>query len=149
MNLRENIDDLSKADFYNPQAGYCTHLNSFKYPILQLLQLSAEHRVLKSVSYAKYIVQIEIGGVNQYNDNGASALSLLDRVDEQRFISETQSLMLMNINHDILCNIVLQRNGKSCRLKLINYLRPGLKKRAISIQEEETILTLHGDLGNK
>ncbi|XP_071713829.1 uncharacterized protein [Rutidosis leptorrhynchoides] len=46
-------------------------------------------------------------------------------------------------------NAGLQRNGKSCRLRWINYLRPGLKKCAFSMQEEETILTLHGLLGNK
>ena len=68
MNLRENINDISKADFYNPQAGHYTHLNSFKYPILQLLQLSAERHVLKSVSYPKYIVQIEIGSFTWFLD---------------------------------------------------------------------------------
>ncbi|MFS8013590.1 putative transcription factor MYB-HB-like family [Helianthus anomalus] len=43
----------------------------------------------------------------------------------------------------------LERNGKSCRLRWINYLRPGLKRGAFSSQDEETILTLHGLLGNK
>ncbi|PON31969.1 Octamer-binding transcription factor, partial [Parasponia andersonii] len=43
----------------------------------------------------------------------------------------------------------LQRNGKSCRLRWINYLRPGLKRGTFSKQEEETILTLHHMLGNK
>ncbi|KAL4357773.1 hypothetical protein AHAS_Ahas09G0220200 [Arachis hypogaea] len=43
----------------------------------------------------------------------------------------------------------LQRNGKSCRLRWINYLRPGLKRGLFSKQEEETILTLHQILGNK
>ncbi|KAJ9545705.1 hypothetical protein OSB04_025412 [Centaurea solstitialis] len=46
-------------------------------------------------------------------------------------------------------NAGLQRNGKSCRLRWINYLRPGLKRGAFSVQEEETILALHGILGNK
>ncbi|CAD5334676.1 unnamed protein product [Arabidopsis thaliana] len=43
----------------------------------------------------------------------------------------------------------LQRNGKSCRLRWINYLRPGLKRGSFSEEEEETILTLHSSLGNK
>ncbi|KZV46915.1 hypothetical protein F511_06157 [Dorcoceras hygrometricum] len=46
-------------------------------------------------------------------------------------------------------NAGLQRNGKSCRLRWINYLRPGLKRGMFSMQEEETILTLHQILGNK
>ncbi|KAK7279962.1 hypothetical protein RJT34_25024 [Clitoria ternatea] len=43
----------------------------------------------------------------------------------------------------------LQRNGKSCRLRWINYLRPGLKRGKFTKHEEETILTLHHMLGNK
>ncbi|XP_004515699.1 transcription factor LAF1-like [Cicer arietinum] len=43
----------------------------------------------------------------------------------------------------------LQRNGKSCRLRWINYLRPGLKRGVLSKHEEDTIITLHHMLGNK
>ncbi|CAI9762410.1 unnamed protein product [Fraxinus pennsylvanica] len=46
-------------------------------------------------------------------------------------------------------NTGLKRNGKSCRLRWINYLRPGLKRGTFSTEEEETILTLHQTLGNK
>ncbi|KAH6783922.1 hypothetical protein C2S52_008881 [Perilla frutescens var. hirtella] len=46
-------------------------------------------------------------------------------------------------------NAGLQRNGKSCRLRWINYLRPGLKRGAFTLEEEETVLTLHQILGNK
>ncbi|KAL4558671.1 hypothetical protein LXL04_036872 [Taraxacum kok-saghyz] len=44
--MTHNIDDPSRADFYNTQAGWCNNLNSFKLPILQMLQLSAERGVL-------------------------------------------------------------------------------------------------------
>ncbi|XP_014509801.1 transcription factor LAF1-like [Vigna radiata var. radiata] len=43
----------------------------------------------------------------------------------------------------------LQRNGKSCRLRWINYLRPGLKRGVFSKHEEDTIMALHHMLGNK
>ncbi|AQK53929.1 uncharacterized LOC100273393 [Zea mays] len=43
----------------------------------------------------------------------------------------------------------LQRNGKSCRLRWINYLRPGLKHGTFSPEEEETVMSLHATLGNK
>ncbi|CAN6268670.1 unnamed protein product [Urochloa humidicola] len=43
----------------------------------------------------------------------------------------------------------LQRNGKSCRLRWINYLRPGLKHGMFSREEEETVMSLHAKLGNK
>ncbi|CAN1751849.1 Transcription factor LAF1 [Linum perenne] len=46
-------------------------------------------------------------------------------------------------------NAGLERNGKSCRLRWINYLRPGLKRGLFSAHEEDTIVTLHRLLGNK
>ncbi|KAK8520570.1 hypothetical protein V6N12_004504 [Hibiscus sabdariffa] len=50
---------------------------------------------------------------------------------------------------DVAINAGLQRCGKSCRLRWINYLRPDLKRGAISPQEEELILHLHSLLGNR
>ncbi|KAF8008562.1 hypothetical protein BT93_K2281 [Corymbia citriodora subsp. variegata] len=46
-------------------------------------------------------------------------------------------------------NTGLQRNGKSCRLRWINYLRPGLKRGMFTLEEEEIILSLHRLIGNK
>ncbi|KAL5215836.1 hypothetical protein ABZP36_007237 [Zizania latifolia] len=43
----------------------------------------------------------------------------------------------------------LQRNGKSCRLRWINYLRPGLKHGVFSREEEDTVMNLHATMGNK
>nr|AGN52116.1 MYB-related transcription factor [Salvia miltiorrhiza]AGN52226.1 MYB-related transcription factor [Salvia miltiorrhiza] len=43
----------------------------------------------------------------------------------------------------------LQRCGKSCRLRWINYLRPDLKRGMFSQQEEDLILNLHQALGNR
>ncbi|XP_071713841.1 transcription factor LAF1-like [Rutidosis leptorrhynchoides] len=59
------------------------------------------------------------------------------------------------LNHGLGCwsfvpvNAGLQRNGKSCRLRWTNYLRPGLKRGKFTKHEEQKILTLHGKLGNK
>ncbi|KAI3508276.1 hypothetical protein L1887_23282 [Cichorium endivia] len=59
------------------------------------------------------------------------------------------------LNHGLGCwssvpiNAGLQRNGKSCRLRWTNYLRPGLKRGTFTTHEEQIILTLHGMLGNK
>ncbi|XWS64237.1 hypothetical protein CRYUN_Cryun06bG0169100 [Craigia yunnanensis] len=43
----------------------------------------------------------------------------------------------------------LQRCGKSCRLRWINYLRPDIKRGKFSLQEEHTIIQLHAFLGNR
>ncbi|XP_020521622.1 transcription factor MYB26 isoform X2 [Amborella trichopoda] len=43
----------------------------------------------------------------------------------------------------------LQRCGKSCRLRWINYLRPDLKRGNFSPEEESLIIDLHRMLGNR
>ncbi|KAK4805103.1 hypothetical protein SAY86_004920 [Trapa natans] len=43
----------------------------------------------------------------------------------------------------------LQRCGKSCRLRWLNYLRPDLKRGTFSREEEEVIINLHRVLGNR
>ncbi|CAM8906667.1 unnamed protein product [Rhodiola kirilowii] len=43
----------------------------------------------------------------------------------------------------------LQRCGKSCRLRWINYLRPDLKRGNFSTQEAALIIDLHAVLGNR
>ncbi|KAE8679823.1 Transcription factor MYB46 [Hibiscus syriacus] len=50
---------------------------------------------------------------------------------------------------DIAKNAGLQRCGKSCRLRWINYLRPDLKRGAFSPQEEDLIIHFHSILGNR
>ncbi|CAN1810030.1 Transcription factor MYB86 [Linum perenne] len=43
----------------------------------------------------------------------------------------------------------LQRCGKSCRLRWLNYLRPDLKRGGFTHKEERTIIEVHRMLGNK
>nr|AIT52258.1 MYB family protein [Jatropha curcas] len=43
----------------------------------------------------------------------------------------------------------LNRCGKSCRLRWLNYLRPNIKRGNISDDEEDLILRLHKLLGNR
>ncbi|RWV84864.1 hypothetical protein GW17_00053391 [Ensete ventricosum] len=43
----------------------------------------------------------------------------------------------------------LERCGKSCRLRWINYLRPDLKRGTFSEQEQSLIIELHAVLGNR
>ncbi|KAK3220516.1 hypothetical protein Dsin_014486 [Dipteronia sinensis] len=43
----------------------------------------------------------------------------------------------------------LLRCGKSCRLRWMNYLRPGIKHGNFSQEEDETIINLHQQLGNR
>ncbi|CAN4101958.1 unnamed protein product [Withania somnifera] len=44
--IRQNIDNPSRADFYNPHAGRFSTVNSFTLPILSYLRLSASRGVL-------------------------------------------------------------------------------------------------------
>nr|CAD1829534.1 unnamed protein product [Ananas comosus var. bracteatus] len=43
----------------------------------------------------------------------------------------------------------LARNGKSCRLRWANHLRPNLKKCPFSPEEEQLVAELHAQIGNK
>ncbi|CAL9178795.1 unnamed protein product, partial [Musa hybrid cultivar] len=43
----------------------------------------------------------------------------------------------------------LNRTGKSCRLRWVNYLHPGLKRGRMTPQEEHLVLELHAKWGNR
>ncbi|XP_043718227.1 transcription factor MYB17 [Telopea speciosissima] len=43
----------------------------------------------------------------------------------------------------------LLRCGKSCRLRWTNYLRPDIRRGPFTVEEEKTIIQLHGMLGNR
>ena len=43
----------------------------------------------------------------------------------------------------------LNRNGKSCRLRWLNYLRPGVRRGCITPAEDAAIRELHASLGNR
>lgn len=43
----------------------------------------------------------------------------------------------------------LKRCGKSCRLRWTNYLRPDLKRGLLSESEENLVIQLHSQLGNR
>ncbi|XP_057983399.1 myb-related protein 315-like [Malania oleifera] len=70
-------------------------------------------------------------------------------------IEEDHKLVNFIINNGIHCwRMVpklagLLRCGKSCRLRWINYLRPDLKRGALSEMEENQIIQLHARLGNR
>ncbi|KAK9055393.1 hypothetical protein SSX86_026476 [Deinandra increscens subsp. villosa] len=43
----------------------------------------------------------------------------------------------------------LKRTGKSCRLRWVNYLNPGLKRGKLAPHEERLVLELHNKFGNR
>ncbi|KZV26754.1 myb family transcription factor family protein [Dorcoceras hygrometricum] len=51
---------------------------------------------------------------------------------------------------DFIANVSgLKRSGKSCRLRWVNYLHPGLKRGKLSPHEERLVLELHSKWGNR
>ncbi|KDP26736.1 hypothetical protein JCGZ_17894 [Jatropha curcas] len=70
-------------------------------------------------------------------------------------IEEDQKLMNFILNNGIQCwRLVpklagLLRCGKSCRLRWMNYLRPDIKRGALTEAEEDQIIELHSRLGNR
>ncbi|CAK9137369.1 unnamed protein product [Ilex paraguariensis] len=70
-------------------------------------------------------------------------------------VEEDHKLMNFILNNGIQCwRLIpklagLMRCGKSCRLRWINYLRPDLKRGALTEAEEDMIIQLHCCLGNR
>lgn len=57
--------------------------------------------------------------------------------------------ILICVSNHIDDIIGLKRNGKSCRLRWVNYLRPDLKRGRITPHEESIILDMHARWGNR
>jgi hypothetical protein len=55
--------------------------------------------------------------------------------------------LLINLFH--VDSLGLDRCGKSCRLRWINYLRPDIKRGNFGQDEEDLIIKLHALLGNR
>ncbi|GMI97072.1 myb domain protein 48 [Hibiscus trionum] len=71
--------------------------------------------------------------------------------------TEQEDLILNNLVHilgdrrwDFIAKVSgLNRTGKSCRLRWVNYLHPGLKRGKMTPQEERLVLELHAKWGNR
>ncbi|KAK1429115.1 hypothetical protein QVD17_11317 [Tagetes erecta] len=92
---------------------------------------------------------------NNSSNNSSSSLMMMKMRKGLWSPEEDEKLMKYMLNNgqgcwsDIARNAGLQRCGKSCRLRWINYLRPDVKRGAFSPQEEQLILHLHSLLGNR
>ncbi|XP_023743392.1 11S globulin seed storage protein Jug r 4 [Lactuca sativa] len=103
MKVRANIDDYTQADVYNPQAGHCNHLNSFKLPILRLLQLSAERGVLyRNAIMGPYwtmnahnIIYVTKGNMRMQivNDEGQAVFD--DQIQERQLVVVPQNFAVV------------------------------------------------------
>ncbi|MBA0582609.1 transcription factor MYB59 isoform X1 [Gossypium raimondii] len=71
--------------------------------------------------------------------------------------TEQEDAVLVNFVHlfgdrrwDFIAKVSgLNRTGKSCRLRWVNYLHPGLKREKMSLQEQRLVLELHAKWGNR
>ncbi|KAF5480141.1 hypothetical protein F2P56_000908 [Juglans regia] len=69
--------------------------------------------------------------------------------EEDKLLSEYVSLHGEGRWSSVAIAAGLNRSGKSCRLRWVNYLRPGLKRGQLTPQEEGIIIELHALWGNK
>ncbi|PWZ44026.1 Transcription factor MYB26 [Zea mays] len=60
-------------------------------------------------------------------------------------VPEKAALMIQNVRG----SAGLQRCGKSCRLRWINYLRPDIRRGRFTAEEEKLIISLHAIVGNR
>ncbi|XP_039043511.1 transcription factor MYB59-like [Hibiscus syriacus] len=71
--------------------------------------------------------------------------------------TDQEDMILINFVHlfghrrwDYIAKVSgLNRTGKSCRLRWVNYLHPGLKRGKMTPQEERLVLELHAKWGNR
>ncbi|RWR76816.1 transcription factor MYB59 [Cinnamomum micranthum f. kanehirae] len=71
--------------------------------------------------------------------------------------TEQEDLQLMHVvghfgerRWDFIAKVSgLNRTGKSCRLRWVNYLHPGLKRERMTPQEEHLVIELHSKWGNR
>ncbi|CAI0474990.1 unnamed protein product, partial [Linum tenue] len=71
--------------------------------------------------------------------------------------TEQEDILLINFVHlfgdrrwDFIAKVSgLNRTGKSCRLRWVNYLHPGLKRGKMTPQEEKLVVELHAKWGNR
>ncbi|CAI0451777.1 unnamed protein product [Linum tenue] len=71
--------------------------------------------------------------------------------------TEQEDILLNNFVHlfgdrrwDFIAKVSgLNRTGKSCRLRWVNYLHPGLKRGKMTPQEEKLVVELHAKWGNR
>ncbi|OMP09018.1 11-S seed storage protein, plant [Corchorus olitorius] len=83
MKMKENIAEPELADFFNPQAGRITNLNSFKLPLLAHLGMSAERGVLFNGRARFQVV----------NQNGESVFD--DYVEKGQLLTVPQNFAFM------------------------------------------------------
>ncbi|XP_073029968.1 MYB-like transcription factor EOBI [Primulina eburnea] len=69
--------------------------------------------------------------------------------EEDRLLMEYVKLHGDGRWNNVATLVGLKRNGKSCRLRWVNYLRPDLKRGQITPNEESIILDLHAKWGNR
>ncbi|KAJ6696136.1 TRANSCRIPTION FACTOR MYB8-RELATED-RELATED [Salix koriyanagi] len=69
--------------------------------------------------------------------------------EEDRKLAEVIAIHGARRWKTVAAKAALNRCGKSCRLRWLNYLRPNIKRGNISDQEEDLILRLHKLLGNR
>nr|AFH03057.1 R2R3-MYB transcription factor MYB5 [Epimedium sagittatum] len=70
-------------------------------------------------------------------------------VEEDRLLAESVATHGEAKWRTLPLNAGLRRCGKSCRLRWFNYLKPGIKRGNISVEEEDLIVELHNKFGNK
>ncbi|KAK9048126.1 hypothetical protein SSX86_032911 [Deinandra increscens subsp. villosa] len=112
MKLRENIDEPSKADQYNPEAGRCTHLNSFKFPILQFLQLSAERGVLHRNGMVSPSWIMNAHNIIYVTD-GNMRVQIVNEQGEEVFNDEIQERQLVVVPQNFA--VVKQAREQGCK----------------------------------
>lgn len=64
-------------------------------------------------------------------------------------VEKTMHIAGLKVHNLVVLDIGVQRCGKSCRLRWINYLRPDIRRGRFTPDEEKLIIDLHAAVGNR
>ncbi|CAN7022169.1 hypothetical protein IGI04_023427 [Brassica rapa subsp. trilocularis] len=90
-------------------------------------------------------------------ENKKKEMNMMQEENRKGPWTEQEDIILVNFVHlfgdrrwDFIAKVSgLNRTGKSCRLRWVNYLHPGLKRGKMTPQEERLVTELHAKWGNR
>ncbi|KAJ8765196.1 hypothetical protein K2173_011456 [Erythroxylum novogranatense] len=111
--LKQNIDEPSRADVFNPRAGRMTTIDSFNLPILRFLGLSAQKVVLYRNALMTPYWNINAHGIHYFN-RGSGRVQVVDHRGQTVFDGEVREGQILVIPQNFVVVKRASEQGLEC-----------------------------------
>ncbi|KAJ0882316.1 putative 11-S seed storage protein, plant [Helianthus annuus] len=136
-----NINDASRPDFFNPEAGWTTYLNSFKLPILQMVQLSAERGVLYNnavmspywMTNAHEIIHVTSGNMRMQIVNNEGQAVFDDMIQEGQLVVVPQNFAVVKQAQEQGCRWISFRTNDNAMMSTLAGRTSAIKAMPVSV----------------